>query len=284
MTQLARITIYLILLATAAGVTVLLCGCGPVAPPTPPLAPPASKIATPERTRDVAQKVTEIAPQLHTISDTINSLTPSTVEAVRPVLQSEIKFVIDDFTDLTKKGGKIELLTTSVASDVTEKNTLIQQLKDSNDKIKKMQDSSGQREKLEGWGFLFLVPGIICLIAGAALMSYFPKVAKALLIIGGGSALAGIAFLTLATFILPIEIAVLIVGGTVFVAGIVLLVVWLVKRYSATLTAAKSIVSTIEDVKKAGAIDMTKAATIFNAGQTTTAKAIVSAVQAKGGP
>lgn len=228
-----------------AGALVLLAGCGHPSLVAPPIQPPASKIATPERARDVSQTLTAVAPKLATIKTSIDSLTPENVATVKPVLLEQFAGVMQDFSNLTVKGGKVDLLTASVANDVTERNKLAMQISTLEKRITVLEAA----DPVKGW-FEIIGGALTALGMAVVVMSFLPWTLWAAPFrgIAISACIVGFTLLTLATFLRLTEIVIGITLGVGFIVGIGWLAfyVWQNRK---SLGIATGIVKSIEAAK-----------------------------------
>lgn len=243
-------------------------GCGGRIEPAPSAAPSASKITTTELARTVTAKATEITPKLATVAKTVDTLTPENVASVKPVLRQQVQFVMQDFSDLVTKHGKLEL---SIASDVKEKNQLIAQITLRDARIQELETA----DPVKFW--FQLIGGI--LVGGCSILivlSFTPWgswAAPFRTLIGLGLA-SGFVLLTLAYFLRITIIVIGITAGVGFLAGAALLIAY-AWRNRKSLLIATTLVKSLEEKKVGTVVDFSEVK------QPPMVKAFVDSIQAQ---
>jgi hypothetical protein len=226
-----------------------------------PLTPAADKITTPERVRAQQQIIDRGQKKAVWAGQLVTGLTRDNVDTTKPQLSTAIGVgpgntdgVIQTFSDLSKSNGH---LVVSAAADATH----AQAVEKENTQIKDA-DRRAQKERLNWWGLFFLicsVSGLAVVFAAGFIPLVGPIVSKiagpAYIVLTAGVAV-GLCLLTLATFLVPIEIAIAIAAGTAFIVAVVLLIIWLVRKWKQAHTIATEVVDSIDKGVAAGQIIM----------------------------
>lgn len=210
-----------------------------------------SKITTSETLRVIKAKAVEISPQLESIKGDVDSLNAANVEAIRPIIQQKLNFVMTDFSNLTTVA--IPAAEKSVAVDVKREASKDKRLDEyeADDATKWWINTIGKILALAG------LAGIVL-----AVLPWTRAVCGFLLPWAIAAFITGNAAIAYAYFLKPIIWLFGILGGTALIVGAGLIVYYVWQHRKAITDAlnakaiAATIVTSIDKAKMGGIVDL----------------------------